>query len=70
MPRLRSTLATVNSLKVYIETLRRRECCKEELSVEIIDELESYDVLLNGHLTSVALLEKRVHEILNLVSPT
>lgn len=58
----------MNSLNVYIETLRRNGSCNEKLSVEIADELESYDVSLNGHLTSVSLLEKRVQEILNLVS--
>jgi hypothetical protein len=67
-PRLGSTLATVNSLKLYIETLRRKGYCQEDLSYEILDELESYDVILNGHLASIALLEKRTQEILNLVS--
>jgi len=66
-PRLRSTLATVTSLKKYNETLRSSGCCKEALYVEIADELESYDVQLNGHLASVTLLEKRVQEILNLL---
>ena len=67
-PRLRSTLATVTLLKKYNETLRKSACCKEALYVEIADELESYDVQLNGNLASVTLLEKRVQEILNLVS--
>ena len=69
-PRLKSTLATVNSLKAYTKTLQRNQCCAEEMFVEMNDELKAYEVLLSGHLASVALLEKRVHEILNLVSPT
>jgi hypothetical protein len=67
-PRLRSTLAIINSLKGYIKNLRERQLCTEELYVDIKNELEFYDVSLNGHLTSAALLEKRVQEILNLVS--
>jgi hypothetical protein len=67
LPRLRSTLATIASLKTYNQTLRSEESCKGELSVEIADELEYYDVQVNGHLASVTLLEKRVQEILNLV---
>lgn len=58
----------MNSLKAYIEILQSNGCCREDLSVEIKDELDSYEVQLNGHLASVALLEKRVQEILNLVS--
>ncbi|KAG0651758.1 hypothetical protein D0Z07_1903 [Hyphodiscus hymeniophilus] len=66
-PRLRSTLATVNSLKLYVETLRAKDICNEELASDFKGELECYDVLLDGHLSSVALLEKRIQEILNLL---
>jgi hypothetical protein len=67
-PRLRSTLATVISLKTLFETLRRKSLYEELHSIKILDELRAYEVFLDGHISSVELLEKRVQEILSLVS--
>ncbi|KAH8592626.1 hypothetical protein B0O99DRAFT_653773 [Bisporella sp. PMI_857] len=65
--RLRSTLSTILSLKTYYEAIFNNGCSEKQKAVEIVDELHAYDVFLNGHLSSVALLEKRVQEILNLL---
>jgi hypothetical protein len=67
-PRLRSTLATVISLETFFETLRRKSLYEELHSIKILDELRAYEVFINGHISSVELLEKRVQEILSLVS--
>jgi hypothetical protein len=67
-PRLRSTLATVISLKTLFETLRGKSLYEELHSIKILDELRAYEVFINGHISSVELLEKRVQEILSLVS--
>jgi len=67
-PRLRSTLATVISLNTLLETLRRKSLYEEPHSSKILDELRAYEVFINGHISSVELLEKRVEEILSLVS--
>jgi hypothetical protein len=67
-PRLRSTLATVTSLKTFYEPQGERVPSKEANSLNLLDELRSYEVHINGHLASVALLEKRIQEILSLVS--
>jgi hypothetical protein len=67
-PRLRSTLATVISLKTLFETLRRKSLYEELHSIKVLDELRAYEVFINGHISSVELLEKRVQEILSLVS--
>jgi hypothetical protein len=67
-PRLRSTLATVISLNTLLEALRRKSLYEEPHSTKILDELRAYEVFINGHISSVELLEKRVQEILSLVS--
>ena len=69
-PRLRSTLATVISLNTLLETLRRKSLYAEPHSTKILDELRAYEVFINGHISSVELLEKRVQEILSLVNYT
>jgi hypothetical protein len=66
-PRLRSTLATVKSLKSLYETLQRQGLYGELHSIKILDELRSYEVHTHGHIATVALLEKRIQEILSLV---
>jgi hypothetical protein len=67
-PRLRSTLVTVTSLKTLCETLRGKGLYEELHSIKMLDELRAYEVHTNGHLSSIALLEKRIQEILSLVS--
>jgi len=67
-PRLKSTLSTIISLKTLYETLWGKEYCEELYSVKMMDELKAYETHTNGNLASVALLEKRVQEILGLVS--
>jgi len=67
-PRLKSTLSTVISLKTLYETLWGKGNFEELHSVKMFDELRAYETHINGHLASVALLEKRVQEILGLLS--
>jgi hypothetical protein len=69
-PRLRSILATVTSLKILYQTLQRQGLYKELHPIKILDELRSYEVHTTGHLASIALLEKRIQEILSLVRQT
>jgi hypothetical protein len=69
-PRLRSTLATIISLNTLFETLCRKSLYAEPHSTKILDELRAYEVFINGHISSVELLEKRVQEILSLVNYT
>jgi hypothetical protein len=69
-PRLRSTLATIISLNTLFETLCRKSFYAEPHSTKILDELRAYEVFINGHISSVELFEKRVQEILSLVSYT
>ncbi|PMD57524.1 uncharacterized protein K444DRAFT_644408 [Hyaloscypha bicolor E] len=67
-PRLRSTLATVKSLKSLYETLQRQGLYGELHSIKILDELRSYEVHTHEHIATVALLEKRIQEILSLLA--
>lgn len=68
LPRLRSTLGTVTSLKTLYETLRRKQLYSESHSTQILDELRAYETHTQGHLASVTLLEKKVEETVSLVS--
>ncbi|KAE8450330.1 hypothetical protein EG329_006758 [Mollisiaceae sp. DMI_Dod_QoI] len=67
-PRLRSTLATLSSLKTLYEILRGKKLYTEHHSIRILDELKAYETHTEGHLTSVALLEKRIQETVGLLA--
>ena len=63
--RLRSILGTVRTLKQHKDIFFPEE--NREQSINVADELRSYETQLQGHLASVELLEKRAQEILKLV---
>ncbi|KAF8859385.1 hypothetical protein BDZ45DRAFT_361920 [Acephala macrosclerotiorum] len=67
-PRLRSTLGTISSLRTLYGTLRRENLYTEHHSVQILDELKTYEIHTEGHLASVALLEKKVQETVSLLA--
>jgi hypothetical protein len=67
-PRLDSMLATVKSLRDNEDVFFPEVAKSKVQPVIIADELRSYETRLQGHLASVELLEKRVQEILKLVS--
>jgi hypothetical protein len=66
--RLRSTAGTITSLKTLYESLRLKKLHTERHSMRILDELRAYEINTEGHLASVALLERRVQETVTLVS--
>lgn len=68
-PRLCSTLATITALRTLYETLRGKKLYTERDSIRILDELRAYEAHSQGHLATVALLERRVQETVGLVSP-
>ncbi|KUJ23542.1 uncharacterized protein LY89DRAFT_185482 [Mollisia scopiformis] len=67
-PRLRSTIGTVTALKTLYETLRRKTLYTERHSVKILDELKTYEAHAEGHLATVALLEKKIQETVGLLA--
>jgi hypothetical protein len=66
--RLRSTLTTIVSLKEMNQLFRKKEVLEVHQLDQMANELRSYETRVKGHLASVELLEKRVQEILKLVS--
>jgi hypothetical protein len=67
-PRLRSLLATVETLEEHEDLFFSGVSKEKGQSVIVLDELRSYKARLHGLLGTVELLEKRVQEILKLVS--
>lgn len=67
-PRLRSLLATVETLEEHEDLFFSGISKEKDQSVIVQDELRSYKARLHGLLAAVELLEKRVQEILKLVS--
>jgi len=66
--RFQTTLATVQKLMEVNEILHEKSWCEEKVYREMRDELRAYETHSKGHLITVALLQRRVSEILNLVS--
>lgn len=66
--RLRSTLATIVCLKEMNQLFREKGLLEVDQLDEMANEVRSYETRMHGHLASVELLEKRVQEILKLVS--
>jgi hypothetical protein len=66
--KLRSTLTTIVSLKEMNQLFRKKEVLEVHQLDQMANELRSYETRVKGHLASVELLEKRVQEILKLVS--
>jgi chromosome segregation ATPase len=67
-PRLSSLLATVETLREYEDIFFSGLSKEKDQLVIVQDELRSYETQLRRLLTNVELLEKRVQEILKLVS--
>jgi hypothetical protein len=65
--RFRTTLATVTALKDANEMFNATGLCESKEYLEMSNELRYYETLLEGHLETVGLMERRVREILNLV---
>jgi hypothetical protein len=65
--KLQSTLRTVAGLSNCTDAFSNNDQANSS-SQMILDEFRAYETSIDGHLDSVALLEKRVQEILNWVS--
>lgn len=66
--RLRSTAESIRTLKEHFESLRARKMYTERHSTQILNEFRGYEIKAEGHLASVALLERRIQETVGLVS--
>ncbi|KAF4634108.1 hypothetical protein G7Y89_g4004 [Cudoniella acicularis] len=66
--RFQTTLSTIKKLAEANEYFYRKGWCEENVWREMRDELSMYESYCGGHLITVALLQRRVGEILNLLS--